>query len=618
MCGIAGVISATDLDDGEIRALERMTDTMVHRGPDSGGLFRTARMAIAMRRLAINDLPGGRQPLHSEDGQVTLVCNGEIYNHRTLRAELEAEGHRFATYSDVETLIHAYEGDADGFLARAKGMYAFALWDARAERLVLGRDRLGEKPLYLWRDLGPRGQPRLWFASEIRTILLVIPPERRRIDPVAVSEFLTFQYVLDPRTPIEGLRKLPAAHRLDLTAATVATAEPRSYWSLRDVPAATVTDPAALVVERFEEACLRMGSADVPVGVALSGGIDSSLVAAVTAKRYPGSIHCFSVGYEGRPATDERAIAERFARAKGLPFTEVEIAPDEIVDRFPDLVGAMDTPIADIAAHGYWAVSRAARAAGVPVLLSGLGGDEVFWGYDWVREAVRRPPGVPAAPRTLWNRLFGVKEGKAAPGLPDSIFAGHPDLTRFEALSRRLVNGVPQGHWLTATRTAAAGRRDVAVCDALNATWLIGNCLDLADRLSMAWSIEMRVPFLDIDLVEGVTAMRQAGLGDVAWPHKGLLLKALGHLLPDEISNRPKQGFTPPVQDWMAALDARWGRSTVEDSAADRHGALDGRELARLWPDLHIGFRHRLMVLDRWTAATLGAQAVPAVTGAAA
>ena len=604
MCGIAGLIAARPVSEGEMALLEAMNATMLHRGPDSGGVFRDGEVAIAMRRLAIVDIAGGRQPLFSEDRAVTLVCNGEIYNHRDLRSELQAAGHILASGSDVETLIHAYEDDPAGFLARAKGMFALALWDSRRRRLLLARDRLGEKPLYIWRDIAPDGAPRLWFASELRAILKAIPRERRRPDPVAVNEFLTFQYVLDPRAPVEGLAMLPAAHLLELEPQRL-DAAPRRWWSLTAIPSACSADPAALVVERFDEACRRMGTADVAVGVALSGGIDSSLVASVAASHYHDSLHCFSVGYAGRPPTDERGIAERFARANGLPFSEVELDLTEIVEDFPAMISAMDTPIGDIAAHGYYAVSRAARAAGVPVRLSGLGGDEVFWGYDWVRAAAAAQPGA-AARAPLWRRLLGRT---VAPPGADSIFGGHKELTADEALARRLARGhVPEGHWLQATRTPAEGARDIAVSAALNDSWLISNCLALADRLSMAWSIELRVPFLDIDLIEAVTALRQGGLGDHAWPHKGLLLQALGSRLPAEITERRKQGFTPPVQDWMRALDARWSEQALYDSAAARAGLLDGTEQVRLWPRLPIAMRHKLLVLDAWARGVLEAE----------
>jgi asparagine synthase (glutamine-hydrolysing) len=233
-----------------------------------------------------------------------------------------------------------------------------------------------------------------------------------------------------------------------------------------------------------------------------------------------------------------------------------------------------------------------------------------------VRQAVTRAGAPPAAP--LWKRLLG-RAGPTPATLEDSIFAGHDELTRAEMQARQLQKGeAPAGHWLAATRTPPGPSRGVSVSMALNDSWLISNCLELADRLSMAWSIEMRVPFLDIDLVEGVTAMRQAGLDDHAWPHKGLLLKAFGHLLPDEIKNRAKQGFTPPVQDWLRALEGRWGARTVQDSASAAHGLLDGAALATLWPNLPLTMRHKLMVLDVWARSALGTASLLRADGAAA
>lgn len=602
MCGIAGLIAERSLNSSELALLETVNGALVHRGPDSGGIFHDGEVAIAMRRLSIVDLTGGQQPLFSEDKSISLVCNGEIYNYQGLRNELMSKGHRFSTCSDVEVLVHAYEDSPTEFLVRAKGMFALALWDARERKLLLARDRLGEKPIYLWSDNADDGAKRLWFASELHAILKVIPKDKRIADHHAIAEFLTFQYPLDPRTLIAGLNLLPAAHYAEIEARKMELNQ-RCWWSLSAVPQASNVNPTELVSDLFFQACGRMGTADVPVGVALSGGIDSSLVASVAAEQYPGSLHCFSVGYLGRPQTDERSIAQRFASSLGLPFSEIEIGLKEIVDDFPILIKSMDTPIGDIAAHGYYAVSRAARQFGVPVLLSGLGGDEVFWGYDWVREAVRRNSSNVQTP--FWKRIFGRKDQL---GSIDSIFGMHDDLRRAALDADQLLNvSISDGHWLNATKTRDIGHRDIAVCEALNRTWLISNCLQLADRLSMAWSIEMRLPFLDIDLIEGVTGLRKNGLGDYSWPHKSLLLKSLGHRLPLEITDRPKQGFTPPVQDWMRAIDNKWSEQTLHDSATGQAGFLDASEQRRLWPSLPISMRYKLLVLDMWVRNVIAA-----------
>lgn len=598
MCGIAGVLCAATLNDDDVALLKRINGTLLHRGPDSEGLFRSGQVALAMRRLSIVDLAGGQQPIANETDSVTVICNGEIYNHKKLRSDLLARGHRFRSHSDVETIVHLYEEEGEDCVLPLRGMYALALWDAPERRLLLARDRLGEKPLYLYRDRRPDGAERLWFASELTALLNAVPPERRRLSAAAINEFFTFQYVLEPGTPVEGIVQLPPGHVLSLSPDAL-DASPRRYWSVLDIPAAAPEDPVDAVRNWLSEACRRMGTADVPVGVALSGGIDSSLVAAITARHYPGQIQAFSVGYPGRPATDERSIAQRFARSIGIPFAEIEINIEEIVGEFPALVAAMDTPVADIAAYGYYAVSRAAREAGVPVLLTGMGGDEVFWGYDWVRAAVASANGNG---RARWWAPFVPGAPKAR--RPSSIFEVHDELRRGDTLARGLRGGagsIAEDHWLAATRLAADAPADLAVSETLNRTWLLSNCLTLVDRMSMAHSVEPRVPFLDIDLVNGIFAARRAGLGDWMKPHKWLLLEAAGDLLPPEIKFRPKQGFTPPVQAWMQAIVERWRHLWEEDSALVRYDAVDREALRRMAPQMPISFLYKLTMLESWT-----------------
>ena len=602
MCGISGVLCGAPLQDDDVAALQRINAALIHRGPDSEGFFRDRHVAMAMRRLSIVDLAGGQQPLFNEDRTLSLVCNGEIYNHKELRADLASRGHGFHTGSDVETILHLYEEKAADCVDRLRGMYAFALWDQPNGKLLLGRDRLGEKPLYLWRDRRADGAARLWWASELGALLSIVPAERRRLAPAGINEFLTFQYALEPESLVEGIVQLPAAHTL-MVGPRILDAQPRRYWSALDVPATSADQSAERVREWLDRGCLRMGSADVPVGVALSGGIDSSLVAAITARHYPGQIHAFSVGYTGRPATDEREIARRFAVNLNIPFTDVEIDAAAMVDEFRDLIRAMDTPIGDIAAFGYYAVSRAARQAGVPVLLSGMGGDELFWGYEWVRDAARAAAGgKPAAEAGLWRRLFGAR------AIPDSksiyAFALHADIPKAERLSRSFLGGagLPDDHWLTQTRTLPSDRPAVAVTEALMRSWLLCNCLTLVDRMSMAHSIEMRVPFLDIDLTNGVLGMRAGGLHDFAKPHKWLLLEGFGHLLPSEIRDRPKQGFTPPVQDWIAAIVEHWQLRSAQDSTLVRQGVIEWSALQKIWKLAPAPFRHRLTVLELWIA----------------
>ncbi|WP_315826506.1 MULTISPECIES: asparagine synthase (glutamine-hydrolyzing) [unclassified Bradyrhizobium] len=604
MCGISGVICSAPLRQSELALLSEINGALYHRGPDSDGLFASTHVAMAMRRLSIIDLAGGGQPLYNEDRSVAMVCNGEIYNHHELRSALQARGHDLRTHSDVETIVHGYEDKGEDCIADLRGMFAFAIWDDRKGRLVLGRDRLGEKPLHMLRDRRDDGAERVWWCSELKPLLRLVPAAQRRISPVALHEFLTFQYCLEPNSLIEGVHQLPPGHLITLSPKQL-SAEPRPYWSMLDVEAIHCPDPVAQVRDLLDTACRRMGSADVPVGVALSGGIDSSLVAAISAKHYPGQIHAFTIGYKGRPPTDERLIAQRFARSLGIEFTEVEIDVDQMVEQFPQLVQAMDTPIADIAAYGYFEVCRAARAAKVPVLLSGMGGDEFFWGYEWVRNA--------AAEHRKKRDNGGIKEwarrtfGRGAPR-ETSILAPLKEIGRSAALSRSLLadpSSVEPNHWLARTRPIEGYPSGPAVTEALSRTWLLCNCLTLLDRMSMAHSIEMRVPFLDIDLINAVSAMRHGGLEDFEKPHKWLLLSSFGHLLPDEVSQRPKQGFTPPVQQWMMKLIERHGPLWRNESMLVSHGVIDGDRLRREERSFPIDFQYKLTLAELWARGAL-------------
>jgi asparagine synthase (glutamine-hydrolysing) len=610
MCGISGLISGKPITADDSARVQAMNQRLLHRGPDSDGLYAAPQVLLAMRRLSIIDLAGGRQPLFNETGDIAIVCNGEIYNHRELRAELEAVGHEFSSHSDVETIIHAYEQYGLDCLARLRGMFAFALWDARQGRLVLARDRLGEKPLYLHRD----GQQRLWFSSELHSLQAALG-QAGRLTPEAFNLYLAFQYVPEPATPLAGVEVLPAGHYLVVRPEAIAAGAPQPYWDLARAHE-DPSRPVAVTEEILDSACRLMGSADVPVAVALSGGIDSSLVAALTARHYPGQLHAFTIGYEGRPPTDERGFAASLAGTLGIGFTEVELTTREVVDGFPELVAAMDTPIGDIAAFGYYAVSRAARRAGYPVLLSGMGGDEFFWGYEWVREAVTRNEALLAGTRpgpSWWQRL----RGQARAQEPD-FFGVHADLRNGDRWSREIMSPsarecLPAGYWLGQASLDPQLPMHLAVTTLLNRTWLRSNCLALADRMSMAHSVEMRLPLLDVQLVERVTGMRNDGLQDWTRPHKWLLVEALRDALPPEVLARKKQGFTPPIRDWMDGIVRRYG-PLVTDGALVRQGLIRPGGASAAGADLP--FHYKLVLLECW--ARLHIEGQPAAALAAA
>ena len=373
MCGISGIIGRDGLTPEDLQRVASMSRALTHRGPDDSGMFSAPHVALASRRLSIIDLGGGRQPLYNEERTLALVANGEIYNHAELRHGLEARGHIFKTGSDCEAILHAYAEYGDACVRHLRGMFAFALWDEARGRLVLARDALGEKPLYLYEREG-----RLLFASEMKALLRSgeVP---FKLDPEAVDLFFHYQYVPEPRTAVRGVRKLDAAHMLVINVEPWRVEE-SCYWRMDDAPPLHADAPT-LIRERLEEVGELITRADTPVGVALSGGLDSSVVAAVAARRRPEELHAFSVGYPGRPeGLDERDEAHALARHLRLPFHEVEVETEEVVEFFPELNYWRDDPVADYSGHAYYAVMRKAREHGVPVMLQGQGGDELFWG----------------------------------------------------------------------------------------------------------------------------------------------------------------------------------------------------------------------------------------------
>ena len=605
MCGITGVLSSDVIRDADSAIVRQMNHRIEHRGPDSEGIYTSEHVMLGMRRLSIIDLAGGQQPLFNEAGDIAIVCNGEIYNHHELRNELEALGHRFSSHSDVETIVHAYEEYGIKCLAKLRGMFAFALWDGKAGKLFLARDRMGEKPLYIHRDQSGS----VWFSSELRSLTAAMA-EPPRITAEAFNLFLTFQYVPEPASLLKGVELLPAGHYLELKPGEL-SAVSVSYWDLAQ-PHEDPSRPVAVTEEILDSACRLMGSADVPVAVALSGGIDSSLVAALTARHYPGQLHAFTIGYQGRPDTDERGFAATLAKELGIGFTEVELNTDDVIEGFPALMAVMDTPIGDIAAFGYYSVCKAARAAGYPVLLSGMGGDEFFWGYEWVRDAVTRNEAIlagnPLKP-SLWQRLFGKK----AVSKPD-FFGVHPDLRNGDTWSRMLMSAsvrdqLPEGYWLDQASLDLSRPVHQAVSDLLNRTWLRSNCLALVDRMSMAHSVEVRLPLLDVELVNRVTGMRNDGLVDWNKPHKWLLIEALRDALPADVLTRQKQGFTPPVRDWMNGIVKRFA-PLIADGALVRQGLIDPDRARGKLSGFDLPFLYKLVLLECWVRLHLEGQPV--------
>jgi asparagine synthase (glutamine-hydrolysing) len=373
MCGIAGVIGAEPLNATHQERALRMSDRLIHRGPDGAGIFLRPHAILAMRRLSIIDLSTGWQPLYNEDKSLALIANGEIYNFVELRRRLQSDGHRFMSGSDAEVILHLYEEYGENCVHHLRGMFAFALWDESRQCLFLARDRMGEKPLYLYEKNGL-----LYFASELKALLGTGAVEFC-LNPSAIYQYFHFQYVPEPMTPIKGIRKLAAATRMTIRPRPWSVTE-SVYWRMEDAQPLD-SEPVSTIRAELERVSELIVRSDVPVGVALSGGLDSGATAALAARAYPGRLTAFTVGYEGRPRYDERRKAKAIADHLSIPLHEVEITTADMVSAFPSLVFRADDPIADIAGYGYDAVMQIARKHNIPVMLGGQGGDELFWGY---------------------------------------------------------------------------------------------------------------------------------------------------------------------------------------------------------------------------------------------
>jgi asparagine synthase (glutamine-hydrolysing) len=632
MCGITGWISREGLSELEREKVTRMNSLLEHRGPDGAGEFQHPNLSMAMRRLSIIDLQGGWQPLYNEDRTLALILNGEIYNFIELREQLQAKGHIFRTRSDGETVLHLYEEYGDDCVHSLRGMFAFALWDGRRRRLLLARDRMGEKPLYLW-----EGEDRLIFASELKALLQsgTVPFE---LDAKGVSLFFNYQYVPEPATPIRDVRKLPPAHLLTVDLEPWKITE-RRYWNMEDAPPLKGS-PGELLRAELETVSELVIRSDVPVGIALSGGLDSGSIAVLAARKYPGIMHAFSVGYPGYPGEDERVEARALAEYLGMPFHEVEVETGQVVDFFPELIFWHDDPIADISGYGYYAVMRLAREHGVPVMLQGQGGDELFWGYEWVRQAAMeshqksalRKRGWAALPDYLipalpgkWTRN-GLRKwissvGGLRPGWErfQQHRASPPDRLRFYDVCYDFAAqyGFYEGLYAPAFRERLdAGSAyepftrpwpwppvDIVLTHLICDTYLLENGITQGDRLSMASSVELRLPLVDYRLVETVIGLRKT-CSDRKLPPKAWLKDAMKGILPDWVMNRPKRGFSPPVRLWTAGLFEVYRRN-LKDGYLVQAGILKP-EAERLLAgdpsqsDLIAMLSFRALVLEMW------------------
>jgi asparagine synthase (glutamine-hydrolysing) len=581
MCGICGIAAARGAVDPE--RLAHMSATLLHRGPDSEGMHLDGPIGLAARRLAIIDLTGGDQPIANEDGTVVVVQNGEIYNHLELRAELERAGHRFRTRCDTEVLVHGYEHWGAGLWERLRGMFAVALHDARSHTLVLARDPFGIKPLY-YREHGGE----LSFASELDAL------PTGELDLDALEAFLAFNVIPAPLSIFREIRKLPPGH-------TLRWSENRSslerFARPGPLPERTDDDEAELVEEcraRLRDSVRAHLIADVPVGVLLSGGVDSGVLTALAAEESTDAVRTFSIGFE-EASFDELAGARAVAERYGTRHRELVLRPDAAL-LLPALADAFDEPFADSSALPTYLVSKLA-AEDVKVALSGEGGDELFGGYyTYVADLLAQRfgpvaslvgPAVELLPSSSRKASFDYKAKRfvRAAHLPPlerhhgwkEIFA--PD-ARAELLVKRGVADPIDG--LRARFAETDGHALLArLQDVDFGIYLVDDLLVKTDRASMAWSLEARVPFMDPAVANFAfslpTRRKVRGL-----QKKVLLRKAVEPLLPREVVHGRKRGFSIPAAAWLRGDLLPFARETLAPATLRRQGYLQPDAVARV------------------------------------
>ncbi|MBI5584177.1 MAG: asparagine synthase (glutamine-hydrolyzing) [Deltaproteobacteria bacterium] len=605
MCGICGKLNFDSQEPVDPRLLARMGARLQHRGPDGGGEYLRGPVGLGHRRLSIIDLATGDQPMSNEDGTIWVVYNGEIYNFPELRAELLAAGHRFKSATDTEVILHLYEEVGVRSVERLRGMFAFALWDERKQLLLLARDRVGIKPLYYIQT-----DRALLFASEVKS-LLVDPTVRPGIDPGAIDRFLTYYYLPGSETLWKGIYKLDPGHYLTVQQGRL---EAKAYWDLhfetqtrKPLFAEAVAELKGLLARTVKDHLI----SDVPVGVLLSGGVDSTGVLRYAVEQSDRPVHTFTIGFDGEDFADERPFARLAARRFGTNHREITMTSDAFRDFLPRYVWHMEEPVCEPPAVALYFVARLARETQVKVLLSGEGGDEAFGGYQTYRnflflESLKSRFGplkglLRPALRGLGS--VGVRRlGKFADLVPLTL--GQYYLSRtttpttgFNALKPLLYTKDFAGVLARETMGALPTRRlfdrvrDQSLLNQMlyvdTKSWLPDDLLVKADKMTMATSVELRVPWLDFQVLEFAAALPQE-FKVSGWKTKRILKAALQDVVPPEIIHRKKTGLPVPYERWL--------RSELRDFV---HDTLLGRE-SRLYDYFHRPAVQRL--LERYQA----------------
>lgn len=604
MCGICG-ISYTDDRKPERALLEKMSAAILHRGPDSDGFHTGPGIGLGMRRLAIIDVSGGDQPITNEDGSIWIIFNGECYNYPDMRLELERRGHHFSTATDTECIVHYYEDEGDACVSRLRGMFAFALWDQAKRRLLLARDRLGKKPLYYTVQDGA-----LYFGSELSAVLAALP-RKPEIDLEALDLYLSLQYVPDPLTIYRGIYKLPPAHLLAWENGELNT---RRYWDYSYLPKWSASEPELIedLRSRLKEAVKMRLLSERPLGAHLSGGIDSSIIVALMAELSSSPVKTFSAGFEEQTFSElphARQVAQRYA----TDHHEFTLVYGDIPATLEKMLYHFGEPFADASAIPLYHLSMMTREH-VTVALNGDGGDEDFAGYQryWLHgfaEAYTRAPRL--LTRGLLPSITRLLPDSSNRPVGQSMVNGLkrlellPEIDRRAAILRwgsyffpqqrallwkpELWNNLSPGNaqaWLARCFDSAQGSYlDRTLYTDLH-TYLPGDLLVKADRMTMAASLEGRSPFLDHEIVEWAARLPD-NLKIRGWSGKYLLKKAFAPELPESITRRGKQGFGIPVSAWFRGPLYDWSREVLVGEGSPLHQWFNRGMMASLLEEHH-------------------------------
>ena len=575
MCGICGKLNFERDNEVSQQLLKAMADSIAHRGPDDDGYYLSGQIGFGFRRLSIIDLAGGHQPLSNEDGSVWIVFNGEIYNYQELREDLLKKGHVFSTKADTEVIVHLYEEYGEAGIQSLRGMFAFAIWDQKQQKLLLARDRVGIKPLYY----GVTSQG-VVFASEMKAIL-VDPQIKREILPSTVDRFLTFGYVPGEETLLKGIYKLPAG---SFMVAKNGKTEVKQYWDLHfSSSSITLKDAEEQLLEILEESVRLHMIADVPVGFLLSGGVDSTAMLSLASQKTDHPISSYTVGFANSGVADERPFARLAAEKYGSEHHEISISSKEFADFLPKYVWHMEEPVCEPPAVALYYVSKLARNY-VKVLISGEGGDEAFAGYPnyramlWIERIKRMAgplKGALSGTLSLLYKLSGYQKlGNYLPLLKSPFESYYYSRSSspfrfFNAHSQELYSGdfsastSKQYSLRPVTQLLEQNRSDDLLSRMLyvdTKTWLPDDLLVKADKMTMANSVELRVPLLDHKLLE-FAATLPSNFKINGFSMKYIAKRCLSKQIPVEILERKKAGFPVPYENWL--------RTDLRDSVSD-------------------------------------------------